>query len=278
MLALDEIEIARPVIANSPLLRDQDLLRILLEATLEHQIEVARRPHVSGRVADAIIDRAEPACLTALASNRTAEIGDGAVHRLVEHSRRIAALRAPLIRHPKLTGQLAEQLYGWVGQALRQAIGERFPIDVDGLDDAIRAAVNAANSGKAPANPVVTEADRDEMDRRLIDKLDASGQLRPGYLIRAVREGKLGLFENGLATLGGFSLTQVRSAVRAATPDPLCLACSAVGIDRAVFPALLEEIRKLSGGHPMGTHVPTARFAGAPDAAAREFRGIVGIH
>ena len=43
MLALDEIEIAAPVIAASPLLQDADLIRILLETTLEHQIAVARR-------------------------------------------------------------------------------------------------------------------------------------------------------------------------------------------------------------------------------------------
>ena len=47
-LALDEIAIARPVIASSPLLRDQELLKILVECTIEHQIEVARRPRISG--------------------------------------------------------------------------------------------------------------------------------------------------------------------------------------------------------------------------------------
>src|SRR5690606_17996400 len=65
-LALDEIEIARPIIAGSPLLGDQELLRILVEATIEHQIAVARRPGISGRVTDAIIDAAEPAVMTAL--------------------------------------------------------------------------------------------------------------------------------------------------------------------------------------------------------------------
>jgi uncharacterized protein (DUF2336 family) len=38
MLALDEVEIARPVIAGSPLLKDDDLIRLLVEASLEHQV------------------------------------------------------------------------------------------------------------------------------------------------------------------------------------------------------------------------------------------------
>ena len=56
LLALDEIEIARPILECSPILQDDDLLRVLIEASLEHQIAVARRPGISGRVADAVIE------------------------------------------------------------------------------------------------------------------------------------------------------------------------------------------------------------------------------
>ena len=274
MLALDEIDIARPVIAASPLLKDQELLRILIEGAIEHQIEVARRPRISGRVADAIIDAGEPAVMTALAANRTAEVGEAAVRRLVEASQRIAALRAPLVRHPRMNDQLARELYGWVGHALRQAIQERFRVDAPALSAAIDEAVRAAyvRKGEQPPSSFDDDPARDEMERRLIAKMETAGQLRPGYLIRAIREGRLGLFEHALAALGGFALTQVREAVRADTPESLRLACAAVGIDRAVFPAMLEEIRKLSGGLP-GGEIRKARFMEpSGEKAARAFR------
>ena len=44
LLAADAIEIARPVIAASPLLLDADLLALLEEASLDHQVQVALRP------------------------------------------------------------------------------------------------------------------------------------------------------------------------------------------------------------------------------------------
>jgi uncharacterized protein (DUF2336 family) len=279
MLALDEIDIARPIIARSPLLKDQDLLRVLVEATVEHQIEVARRPNISGRVADAIIDRAEPASLTALAGNRTADVGDEAMRRLVDHSRRIAALRAPLTRHPRLNDALAEQLYQWVGQALRQAIGERFRID----DARLAHAVDAATVAAGPQKPLVVKVDepsiteREEMERRLVAKLQSAGQLRAGFLIRAVREQRLSLFEHGIAALGGFPITHVRAAILRPSPDALFLACAAVGIDRAVFPAVLEEIRKLSDGWPgNGDEGYHGRMTLPPAAAMREFRSLMG--
>lgn len=276
MLALDEIEIARPVIARSPLLKDQDLLRVLIEATIEHQIEVARRPHISGRVADAIIDRAEPASLTALAGNRTADLSEDALRRLVEHSRRIAALRAPLTRHPRLNDALAADLYLWVGQALRQAIGERFRIDESRLAQAVEGAVRET---RGPGTPPEAEAarDGDEMERRLVTKLQNAGQLRAGFLIRAVREKRLSLFEHALATLGGFPLAQIRAAIQRPSPDALFLACAAVGIDRAVFPAVLDEIRNLTDGFPGGGDDGYSTRTGIPPAAAvREFRSLMG--
>lgn len=254
MLALDEIDIAAPVIAASPLLKDAALIRVLVEASLEHQIAVARRPRLSGGVVDAIVDRADPITMTALASNRSAEISQAAMRRLVEHSRRIAGLRAPLTRHPQLDESLAHELYQWVGQALRQSIGERFQIDDRLLNAAVRdAAASAARSAawrELPVGRRAEDRERMEMERRLIDKLQAAGQLRPGLLIRALREQRLGLFEQALAQLGNFTPGQVRSAVHSPTAEPLYLACVAVGLDKAVFPSLLAEIRKLTLGLP----------------------------
>ncbi len=254
VLALDEIEIARPIIAKSPLLRDQDLIRVLLEATIEHQIEVARRPNVGATVADVILDRGDPAVMTALAGNPTANVSEIGIRRLVEASRRIAGLRAPLARHPRLTTELAEQLYSWVGQALRQAIGERFRIDPEALQSAVDDAVRIASGGETDPVPFLAAIDpeRDEMERRLIAKLDSAGQLRPGYLVRAAREGRISLFENALAVLGGYSVEDVRLAVGAETAEPLALACASVGIDRAAFPSMLAEIRARCGGRPLG--------------------------
>lgn len=253
MLALDEIEIARPVITSSPLLQNADLLRLLIEATLEHQIAVARRPQLARPVVDTIVDRAEPVTMTALASNRTADIGEDAMRKLVDHSRRIAGLRAPLTRHPRLNEQLAQQLYQWVGQALRQSIGERFRIDDAQLNAAVQdAAAKAVGSPEWRAMSARMTEDRARIDaeRRLVEKLQAAGQLRPGLLVRALREQRFELFEQTLAVLGGFSEAQVHHAIRAPTAEPLYLACIAVGVDKAVFASLLVEVRKLSGGMP----------------------------
>jgi uncharacterized protein (DUF2336 family) len=276
VLALDEFEIARPILASSPVLQDDDLLRVLIEASLEHQIAVARRPKISGRVADAVIDQAEPAVLMALTTNRTAEISVDGLRRLVEHSRRIAALRGPLTRHPLLTDALAEQMYHWVGTALRQAIAARFTVNEPALGAAVYDAVEGVLRPPGPERMATDHSERDEMERRLVDKLQSAGQLRPGLLIRAVREKRLSLFVHGLAALGGFAAGQVRMAMSAPTPEALYYGCAAVGIDRAVFPTLLVELRKLNDSLPGDQGDPVwQRGALSQGSAARAFRALM---
>ncbi len=276
VLALDDIEVARPIIAASPVLRDKDLVALLLEATIEHQIEVARRPGLGRPVVAAILRQGEPAVLTALAGNPTAELEDEDMGALVAEARRVAALRAPLAAHPKLTSELALQLYVWLGQAMRQALTQRFRLDPDALEQALAETVREAHGGVRAADEglvvVAREGEREEMERKLVDKLHVAGQLRPGYLVRALREGRLSLFAAALVKLGGFEADQVRQALDAARPELLQLACAGIGIDRSAFPSILQMVRELNGGRPGGAQ-QSARAVKAvrprPAAAAR---------
>jgi len=280
VLALDEIEIARPVIAASPLLKDPDLIRLLVEATIEHQIEVARRPNLGAGVVAAILKAAEPAVLTALAGNPTAELAPADLQRLVDAAREIVGLRAPLAAHPKLTGDLALQLYIWVGQALRQSLADRFRLDPKLVEAALAQSVQEAHlAAPAPqaAAPLTRDGEREAMERRLIEKLHSAGQLRPGYLVRALQERRLSLFTVALATLGRFELDHVQRVIDSDRPELLGLACAAVGIDRSVFPSILEMIRSLNGGRPGGGEDGARKAVGAfgpvaPQVAANAFR------
>lgn len=264
ILALDDIEIARPVIAASPVLQDHDLVRLLVEATIEHQIEVARRPKIGQPVVAAILAQGDPAVLGALAANETAAVGREELCALIDASERIAGLRAPLARHPKLDEDLALRLYAWVGQVLRLTLTDRFRLDPAALDEALESAVREAYAGAPPQKHRPDRgAEREEMERRLIAKLYAAGQLRPGYLLRALKEGRLTLFVTALAALGRFDAGHVRRAVNSERPELLALACAAVGIDRGAFPTILGLVRDLNQGRPGGGQEGARRASGA---------------
>jgi uncharacterized protein (DUF2336 family) len=285
VLALDEIEIARPIIASSPVLKDPDLIRLLVEATVEHQIEIARRPNLGPEVVAAILKAAEPAVMTALASNHSAEAGPTQMAELVEAAREVASLRSPLARHPRLTGELALQLYAWVGHALRESLADRFRLDPSLIDGALVQSVTEAHANTSAAKAREASArdgEREAMEARLIEKLHAAGQLRAGYLVRALQEGRLSLFAIALATLGRFEIEQVRRAVDSERPELLGLACAAVGIDRSVFPSILEMVRGLNDGRPGGGMDGAKKAIGAfgpvsAQVAGAAFRQAAGV-
>jgi len=273
LLARDEIEIARPVVAKSPVLTDADLIRLLLEASVEHRIEVARRPALGADVAAAIVDQAEPDVVTALANNTTAHLRDQDLSRLIDLAERVASLRAPMARHPGLNAELAALLYGWVGEALRHAIIARFPLDTLDLQRAVTDSVHDVRSDLGLAGADAAEKDRSPdraaMERRVVAKLEAAGQLRPGVLVRALNEGKLGLFMTALAALAGVSTEDVRAAIDAEQPDTLLVICTLSGIDKGAFPSLLNMVRRLNEGRPSGgiAGAPVADFSKPPSAA-----------
>ncbi len=250
-LVNDEIEIARPLISQSPVLMDHDLIQLVVDATIDHQIEVARRPHLSGAVVQAVIDKGEADALAALAGNAQADISLLAMTRLVRFSKRMAALRAPLARHPGLTSDLAGLLYSWVGDTLRTTLVQRFSVAGSVLEGPLAETVREVHATTGwNVNDPDGVSERALTEKRMVQKLQSAGQLRAGLLVRALHEGKLTLFKTGLAALAGLPFSDISLALDADRPDQLGAICTAVGIDRSVFPTVLRLIRRLNGDRP----------------------------
>ena len=263
-LALDEIEVARPLLARSAQLGDDDLLQLLASAPVDHRVEVARRPSLTSVVSDRAAQDAEPLVLTALSANEHVVLSPAALEHLVAAARRISSLRGPLARRTDLTAGLARELFQVVGEGLRAELSRRFEMPASSLRSAMHDAVaDLADGG----------GDRSEMERRLVEKLSASGELRPGFLLKSLRDGRLGLFEEALTILADLPRDGVRDAVSSPGPQRLALACTAAGLDRSVFPSLLALVRSETGGAPADTANSLLRvrsaLAGADRAAAR---------
>jgi uncharacterized protein (DUF2336 family) len=281
LLCADDIDIARPLIAHSPVLEDADLIAVLHRMAIEHQIEVARRPGIGPGVVSVILDQGQPAVLSAFADNDTADLNPAALVRLVDTSRELAALRSPLVRHPRMTKALAERLYGWVGDSLRQAIVSRFKVDADALDRALDEAVNVTQPiqtrGGGGGIVIAQEDERRRMERQLVAKLNDGAQLKPGYLIRALREQRLTLFIAALAELACLDVSAIELAIDSDRPELLALACTAADVDRSAFSTILALVRQLAAGHPHDERGTGRRSLQAfsihdPELAAGAFR------
>lgn len=262
-LAGDDAFVAQAVLLRSPHLRDHDLMRVFAEGTIEHQAAVARRANLSPPLVETILQTRDPVLLTALATNDSSEFSFDAMRRLVEASRRHAALRTPLARHPRLTAELAQLLAGWGSEPLKHLLRARFKLPLQAVE------------------PVELPEDAKPEDR-LVDKLERAGQLRLGSLLETLRDGQLEVFAAALARLGGFTPAEVQAAIDSDRPELLALACASVGLDQQAFPTILDGVRALNEGRPGGGDEAARRASGAfapfePAVAARAFRRLAAV-
>jgi hypothetical protein len=139
--------------------------------------------------------------------------------------------------------------------AILRAEGEKFKLDVQALDRALNQSVREARAG-IPGGQTQTiplgETEEERRERKLIAKLDMAGELRPGHLIKALREKRLSMFVSVLATLGRFDPMDIRKAIQAGSPELLAMACAAIGLDKTAFPAILSLLRDINKGRPGG--------------------------
>jgi uncharacterized protein (DUF2336 family) len=275
LLVDDGIEVARPLILNSPLLTETDILKLIARAGVGHQEAVAARPHIGVPVTDALAVSDNESVLMALVRNATARISDAGYKTLVEKSRALTRLQEPLIRRPDLPPRLANSMCEWVSASLKTFITTNYQIASPVVETSLSDAVKIVKSPPAPAKDVPAES-----AQKLIDKLAGSGQLKTGFLMRVLSQGQVDLFDLAFSRLLGVDVTSFRNAFYSGGARMVALACRAVGIDRAVFTTVFNLSRQALGISAVLTNsdfvTVDSIFAEIPrEAALDEMRGAI---
>ena len=237
-LANDTIEVAHPLLVNSEVLLDLELVEIIRNRTLEHQLAIAIRKSLSEEVADALVETANVDVIKTLLENPHAQVSQKTMEYLVEQSQRVDTYQNPLLRRPELDAQLAKRMYWWVSAALRAYILEHFEIDPSELDETMETAVHDLTSGPTGAPPKAVE---------LADRLSEHSQITPALILRTLRDGEVALFAALFARFTGIRLQLVHRMLFEPGGEGLCIACRGAGIDKSTFASIYVLTRKARG-------------------------------
>lgn len=240
MLCDDRIEVARPVILRSRKLTDAEILKFINDASADHQASIAARKNIGEPVADILASSKFETVLVTLVRNATAHIGAQAFETLVEKSRRIESLHAPLAHRHDLPPVLATRMCDWVSDALKTHIAANFHVDPAKTQSAIDEARYAVRA----VPPATNASDSADPAGRLVEKLHGAGQLKAGFLLRVLHQGQIDLFDLAFARLVNMEVNVFRHAFYQKGPRAVALACRAVGIDRAVFATVFNLSRQ----------------------------------
>lgn len=237
ILADDQIEVAFPILMESRVLQDVDLIEIVRERTQQHRLAVAMRADISGDVCTALVDCADDDVTVAMLRNTSAQIGAGLYERLSEQSRGSEILQEPLLGRPDLPAAIARRMFAWVSAALRHFIVGRFQLDTDAIDDTISQSLTAT-SQVAIEEPLTSPAEN------MVERLAREGKLTSDFLVKALRRGEIAAFEAGFAKLAGIRLQLAKRIIYEPGGEAFAIACIAGAIDRQNCLKMFELTRK----------------------------------
>lgn len=242
VLANDEIEVAHPILTQSTVLQDIELIEIIEHRTLGHQLAIAMRVFLSEAVSEALIDTGNVDVIKTLLENDNAEISGSAMEYLVEQSQSIDEIQVPLVHRTDLSPDLAKRMYWWVSAALRKHIIEHYQIDAADLDDKLQDAIH----------DILEDGAHDETPLRkseeLARKLRGADAITPALLIQTLRQGEVVLFEDMLSQMTGLRTNLVRRFVFEPGGEGLAISCKSAEIEKPDFASIFLLSRSARPG------------------------------
>ena len=231
-LARDAIEVAAPILTQSGVLTEDDLVAIAAEAGEEHRRAMAARETVPERLSDAIVANGDDETLARLVANDGARLSRGAFETVTRRAETSPVLQAPIVSRADTPVDLLGDLMSVVETSLRERIMKRFETLDPAIAEAALAASHARLEARIASDKAIAEARKFVTTRRMRKELDGS------LLVRLLREGERIKCCVALAELAGVDHSAAQRALDHRTPDGLALICKAAGFDKALFVTL----------------------------------------
>jgi uncharacterized protein (DUF2336 family) len=241
ILANAEIEVAYPILRESSVLQDIDLIEIIQHRTMNHQLAVAMRDSLSESVSDALVETNNSDVIKTLLDNSGAEISARTLEYLVDQSKTIDTYQNPLLHRKDLGSDLARRMYWWVSAALREHITDAFDVSPEDIEEILEDTVGDLVSGDAAENGGNKGA-------ALAGQLNQENKITPELLVQTLRQGEVSLFEDLFAELSGLRPKLVRRFIFEPGGQGLAIACKALSIAKSEFASIFLLSRSARPG------------------------------
>ncbi len=245
-LANDEIEVAEPILKQSKLLRDAELIGVIRHRTQQHQLAIAMRRSLSEYVSDALVETGNIDVIKVLLENSDAKISEATMEYLAEESRRVDTYQEPLLRRDDLKPELAERMYLWVSAALRSHIVETFDVDPSQIDDHLERASGSFARGPEPrqVQPGQAEPENETPADALARRLTEQRKVTPDFLVQVLRQGEVPLFEALFGALSGLKAPRLQDVLYNSGGEGLAIACRAMEMPKPTFATIFLLSRR----------------------------------
>ena len=192
MLADDVEFVALPLLADSVILTDEDLIEIVRRGSSLKQQAIASRPNLTEPVSDALVTHAEEPAVVVLMANNTASIAEDTFHRAVTRFADSDSVKKAMVLRERLPISVAERMVTMVSKALQSHL-------VKAHDLAPETAADIVLTSREHAIIRLSLGASDEDLRHMVAQMHRNGRLTPSLVLRALCTGDVAFFEVAMA-------------------------------------------------------------------------------
>jgi uncharacterized protein (DUF2336 family) len=240
-LANDQAEIAAPVLLNSPLFVDADLVDLIATGSNDAQAAIAGRLALPRAVAAAIAEVGSAHACLVLLENAEADIAPFSVDRIVQRHGHLAPIREALLQRDDLPVPTRQALVAKLSDTLADFVAARAWLAEDRARRIAKEACEKATVALAAESPA------DEV-RPLIRHLRVTGQLTAGLVLRSLLSGNVAMFEEALAELADMPLARVSGLVHDSGRAGFRALYDRAGLPASAYPAFRQAIEAMREG------------------------------
>ncbi|GIK48213.1 MAG: hypothetical protein BroJett013_09100 [Alphaproteobacteria bacterium] len=235
-LAQDVDSIALPVILNSPVLTDADLVEIVRASSPAKQIAVASREYISVTVTGAISVYAVSEAVERALSNDNAEFDESGLDAVLSRFEGVSGVTAAMVHRNELPVAVVEKLVSVV-------TGELFDHLVNNHELPPQIAIDLAMSSRERATiDIVEQAARQSDLPRFVQQLNLNGRLTPSLLMRGLCLGHMDFVEHAMAELGGIAYQRMWLLMHDSGPLGLKAAFDRAGLPPRLYPSFRAAV------------------------------------
>jgi len=237
-LANDVEDVALPILKNSPVLSEADLLAVIRHGSPRKQITIAGRPDVSEPIAEALIAEAPEPAVVVLMGNAAARIGAASLDKALDRFGGSDAVKEGMARRATLPMTVTERLVAMVSDQLREYLVAHHELP----------AAQATEIILQTRDRVTLNLSRGSDEAELLAltaQMHRQGRLTSILVWRALSLGDMAFFEAAMATLAGVPIANARILIHDAGEAGMVSLYEKSGLPQRMLPAVRTAVEVL---------------------------------
>jgi uncharacterized protein (DUF2336 family) len=235
-LAQDVESVAIPLLENSPVFSDEDLIELVLSVTAAKQAAIAGRATVSSTLSEVISEHAAEKAVETLTGNAGADLTDRAFEQTVERFPTNAHMHENLVLRDHIPVHVAEKMVSLVS-------GQVFDLLINRHELPAQMAIDLAAGARERATiDLVEQAGRTHDLPRFVSQLNLNGRLTHSLIMRALCVGHMPFVEHALAELSGVPHARAWLMIHDAGPLGMQAMFDRAGMHRKLLPAFRAAV------------------------------------